>query len=192
MADLKISELEELTTPDPLEDYLAIVDSSESKTKRIKPSSLGIGGNAQTLEGSTVSDILQLVYPVGSIYINATNSTNPETLLGFGTWAAFGAGRVPVGFNSGDSDFNSAEKTGGAKTHALTQAEMPAHTHTLSFPTSQYVGDVGSGGNQTSSGPGSVWQSNRNFPSATGSRGSGDAHNNLQPYITVHMWKRTA
>jgi len=69
-------------------------------------------------------------YPVGSIYINATDDTNPATLLGFGTWAAFGAGRVIVGYDSGDGDFDTAEETGGSKTHTLTEAEMPSHTHT--------------------------------------------------------------
>ena len=49
---------------------------------------------------------LQALHPVGSIYINATNSTNPGTLLGFGTWAAFGAGRVPVGFDSTNTLFD--------------------------------------------------------------------------------------
>lgn len=56
-------------------------------------------------------------------------STSPATLLGFGTWAAIAAGRMLVGFDNGDSDFNAAEKTGGAKTHTLTANEMPSHTH---------------------------------------------------------------
>lgn len=71
---------------------------------------------------------LDQVYPIGSIYMSAV-STNPATLFGFGTWAAFGAGRVPVGFDAGQSEFDAAEKTGGAKTHTLTAAEMPVHGH---------------------------------------------------------------
>jgi hypothetical protein len=54
-------------------------------------------------------------YPVGSVFI-AVVSTNPNTLLGYGTWSAFGAGRVLVGLNSGDTDFDTAEETGGSKT----------------------------------------------------------------------------
>jgi hypothetical protein len=96
-----------------------------------------------------VQAALQALHPVGSIYINATNATNPGTLLGFGTWTAFGAGRVPVGFNASDPDFDTAEETGGAKTVAssgtisgtvggtsLTEAQMPKHYHLMLGPNS--------------------------------------------------------
>jgi hypothetical protein len=105
-----------------------------------------------------VKAALQAVYPVGSIYINATSSTNPSTLLGFGTWAAFGAGRVMVGLNDSDTDFNTAEETGGAKTvtstgsiagtvggTALTSAQMPKHFHAMLGPNS--IDDVPNGTN---------------------------------------------
>jgi hypothetical protein len=78
---------------------------------------------------------LAAVYPVGSIYINATSSTNPATLLGFGTWSAFGAGRVMVGIDSSDSDFDGAQETGGAKTVTLSTSNLPSHTHTFSGTT---------------------------------------------------------
>jgi microcystin-dependent protein len=68
-------------------------------------------------------------FPVGSVFI-AVVSTNPATLLGYGTWSAFGAGRVMVGRDAGDTDFDTAEETGGAKTHTLTTSEIPSHTHT--------------------------------------------------------------
>ena len=61
-------------------------------------------------------------YPVGSIYISVA-STSPATLFG-GTWVAFGAGRVLVGINSGDADFDTVEETRGEKTHTLTAAEQ--------------------------------------------------------------------
>lgn len=88
-------------------------------------------------DGSTVvvgnvpnqSAILNQVYPIGSIYM-ASVSTNPATLLGVGTWNAWGTGRVPVGFDGSQTEFNTSEKTGGEKTHVLTTAEMPSHTHT--------------------------------------------------------------
>jgi hypothetical protein len=74
-------------------------------------------------------------FPVGAVFISVV-STNPSTLLGYGTWASFGAGRVLVGFDSGDSDFDAAEKTGGAKTKAISAhsgtavADHASHTHT--------------------------------------------------------------
>ena len=128
------------------------------------------------------------VYPVGSIYINATNSTNPGTLLGFGTWVAFGSGRVMVGLDSSDGDFNSAEETGGSKTHTLTTSELPSHSHSISYTQS------GEGGVNVSPNffAGIKFNSTGAQNHTTGSTGSGSAHNNVQPYIVVYMWKRTA
>jgi hypothetical protein len=59
------------------------------------------------------------IYPVGSIYINAAVTTNPATLLGFGTWVAFGTGKMMVGYDASDTDFDALQETGGAKTHTL-------------------------------------------------------------------------
>jgi hypothetical protein len=86
--------------------------------------------NAWAAVNVTVQQVLAVVYPVGSIYTNATDGTNPATLLGFGTWTAFGAGRVPVGFNSSDTLFDTAEKTGGSK-----DSIVVSHTHTASTNT---------------------------------------------------------
>ena len=128
----------------------------------------------------TAATINALVYPVGSIYFNAAVATNPATLLGFGTWAAYGGGRVMVGVHSSGT-FDGLNETGGAETHTLTTAEMPAHTHTYGKSTTtenMSIHDIsGLRGAATAN---------------TGSTGGGDAHNNLQPYITVYMWKRTA
>ena len=74
-------------------------------------------------------DILNLVYPIGSIYMSV-NNVSPATFLG-GTWEVWGSGRVPVGVNTDDSNFDTVEKTGGAKTIILTTSQMPKHTHTL-------------------------------------------------------------
>lgn len=127
--------------------------------------------------------LIDFLYPIGTIYTEITG-TNPNTTFGVGTWTAFGAGRVPVGYDSGDTDFDSAEETGGAKTHTLTVDEMPAHTHT----------DTMYNANGWASGD-YVQASNATSPAGnltTDSTGGGGAHNNLQPYIVVHMWKRTA
>lgn len=123
---------------------------------------------------------LSSVYPVGSVYINAAVSTNPATLLGFGTWTAFGAGRVMVGLDAGQTEFDTLEETGGAKTHTLTVDEIPAHTHS--------VPNSGSQNNSFDSGT----TVGNDVTGTSGSTGGGSAHNNLQPYIVVYMWKRTA
>lgn len=142
----------------------------------------------------------QSLYPVGSIYINATNSTNPGTLLGFGTWTAFGAGRVPVGFNASNTLFDTAEETGGSAdavvvnhTHtATTTITDPGHTHNLPISNDQGY-PSGSGG--TRQGSGAVTSSaTTGITAATtvASAGVSGANANYQPYITVYMWKRTA
>ena len=123
--------------------------------------------------------MLETIYPVGSIYINAGVATNPGTLLGFGTWTAFGTGRTIVGVDSSDTDFDAVRETGGSKTHTLTVAELPAHTHTAQ-------GDASAGGS------GVAGNANSSATYNTGSTGGGGAHNNLQPYITAYMWRRTA
>ena len=128
------------------------------------------------------------VYPVGSIYVNATNSTNPGTLLGFGTWVAFGAGRVMVGLNSSDGDFDSAEETGGEKTVSLTTSQLPSHSHSISY-TDSGDGGVNINPNFTA---GIKFSSGGPITHTTGTTGSGSGHNNVQPYIVVYMWKRTA
>ena len=78
-----------------------------------------------------VKNVLEnYIYPVGSIYMNANVSTNPGTLLGFGTWTAYAAGRVPVGI-AGSGTFDTLDKTGGAETdaHTLALSEIPSHNH---------------------------------------------------------------
>ena len=132
----------------------------------------------------TVAQLLAFAYPVGSIYIS-TVSTNPATLFGFGTWAAFGAGRVLVGLNGGDADFDTAEETGGAKTHTLLEAEMPAHFHGELAPLSASGGALRLAVDTNANGSVAAGLN-------TDSAGGGGAHNNLQPYIVVYMFKRTA
>jgi len=134
--------------------------------------------------GSNTATTLQAVYPVGSIYINAAVATNPGTLLGFGTWAAFGAGRVIVGLNAADSDFDTAQETGGTKTHTLTTAELPSHTHTSALR--------GNGENEEVDFPSAGDSTNPGRTMTTDATGGGGAHNNLQPYIVAYMWRRTA
>ena len=159
-----------------------------------------------------VQAALEAVYPVGSLYI-ATTSTDPSSSLGFGTWEAFGAGKVLVGQDTGDSSFNTLGETGGSK-----DAVNVSHTHSISDPGHQHDGTAyyrGEGADSSSdpSGNASTFyhenaghtrsSSNswihagvRTETDTTGisisSAGSSGTNKNLQPYVVVKMWKRTA
>ena len=124
-------------------------------------------------------------WPIGSVFI-AVVSTNPNTLLGGGTWAAIAVGRMLIGLDSGDAAMDTVEETGGAKTHTLTAAEMPAHVHRemRNATTTGAVSGPTTAPDTSSSNP-QDWGTQD-----TGSTGGGGAHNNLPPYFVVYMWKR--
>lgn len=132
-------------------------------------------------------------YPVGTIYFNASNNTNPGSLLGFGTWVAWGSGRVPVGVDAAQTEFDTAEETGGSKTNTLSVANLPPHAHRVysEWGTNANLNQAAGSGNYLQvAGPNAGTHALVNGSSET--IGSGTAVNNLQPYITVYMWKRTA
>lgn len=131
--------------------------------------------------------VWRTAWPVGSIFISAV-LTNPFTLLGFGTWTAIGAGRVLVGVDATQTEFDSLGETGGAKTHTLQVSEMPAHSHTEQLQ----GGTTGATTGTHIMGSTATGGSLRNAGQATVSVGGGGAHNNLQPYLVVSMWQRTA
>lgn len=124
-------------------------------------------------------------WPVGSVFLSVV-STSPATLLGGGTWAQIAGGRMLVGQTDGDTDFDTAEETGGAKTVTLTEAQMPAHSHNqmrLPTATGAVVGftvDTSMSGTPATSGV------------STSTVGGGAAHDNMPPWFTVYVWKRTA
>jgi hypothetical protein len=142
-----------------------------------------------------VANSVAIAYPVGSIYINASVSTNPATLFGFGTWTAFGAGRVMVGLNGSDSSFDTLEETGGSK-----DAIVVSHTHSVTDPGHQHSILMSSAQNTSSGTPSKLSttqnQTGNTESNTTGisisSTGSSGTNANLQPYIVVYMWKRTA
>jgi hypothetical protein len=164
-------------------------------------------GNNTTALATTafVTAGLQALYPVGSIYINAGVTTNPATLLGFGTWTAFGAGRVMVGLNGSDALFDALEETGGSKdatlvshNHTATSTVSdPGHVHTIDANNV----DAGGATNKVAGADARADGGNYDTLSAStgitvstsvASAGSSATNANLQPYITVAMWKRTA
>jgi microcystin-dependent protein len=195
------------------------------------------------------------IYPIGAIYIS-TLVTNPNILLGFGTWSAFAAGQVMVGQDTGQTEFDTLEETGGEKTHTLTTAELASHNHTQDAHTHtqnshnhtqdahthtqnshNHTQDAHShterfGGNSVGSNPmlsatnnlnaantnsgnstatatatnqaatatnqnttatnQAATATNQNTTATNQATGGGGAHNNLQPYIVIKAWKRTA
>lgn len=165
-----------------------------------------------------IQQFAKTIYPVGSIYMSV-NNTNPSAYFG-GTWVAWGSGRVPVGVNTSDSNFNTVEKTGGASAVTLTASQMPSHTHTFtgSSATTSSAGAHThnlqnqktawgtSGGNRVliDATSGYTAVTNKATTSAgahthtvtakgtNSNTGGGGSHSNLQPYITCYMWKRTA
>jgi microcystin-dependent protein len=198
------------------------------------------------------------IYPIGSIYTSVVN-TNPSTYFG-GTWTAFASGRTLVGVDTGQTEFDTVEETGGAKTHTLTSGEMPSHTHTQNSHNhtqnshnhtqdshnhtqnshnhtqnshNHGTGIYGAGGNRldarevydnqatanqrftasvtatnqattatnqattatnqaTTATNQNTTATNQATTATNQNTGGGAAHNNLQPYITVYFWKRTA
>lgn len=135
-------------------------------------------------DGTHSNTLLNKLWPVGSVYISVS-PTNPGTSMGFGTWVAFATGRTLVGIDTGQTEFDTVEETGGAKTHTLTIPEMPSHTHTFSQ-------QVGVNGNKNFTGTGFNPMTVDNNSVSINATGGGGAHNNLQPYIVTYMWKRTA
>lgn len=143
-----------------------------------------------------ISTVVDLLYPVGTIYISVS-STNPGLTMG-GTWVSFGAGKTLVGVDSGDADFNASNKTGGEKTHTLTVAEMPSHRHdTLpSYGSNNLTTNTNNHGKMMGAASSAGWATNAVNDDATYHpiklTGGDTAHNNMQPYITTYFWKRVA
>ncbi len=145
-----------------------------------------------------IDNIWEKIYPIGSIYIS-TVATSPHFLFG-GLWVLWGQGKVPVGVDTSDSDFNSVERIGGEKRHTLTLDEMPKHAHpsrAVGETHTQFINDSydhtsslclasNSAGNNKGWSDFSTDLENVDNDFVGGSQ----PHNNLQPYITCYMWKR--
>ena len=203
-----------LTTGDPLkrvkgteldDEFDAIVTAIATKANLASPALTGtptaptasVGTNTTQLASTAFvqAALAATLYPVGSIYINATSAINPATLLGFGTWTAFAAGKVMVGFDSSNALFDTAGEEGGSAdaivvshTHAITDA---GHLHTAATGTT--AGAQFDAGNLGTPKEGSA--STNTSTATTGitinTAGASGTNANYQPYITVYMWKRT-
>ena len=151
---------------------------------------------------TAVTTAIQILFPVGSIY-TATVSTNPATLLGFGTWAAFGQGQVLIGAGTGGGGTYTGGSTGGSK-----DAIIVSHTHTATFagtalPTHSHLmgggfgggGGIGGGDLNNSITNTATQAVSAGTPAGTvavDTTGASGTNANLPPYIVVYMWQRTA
>lgn len=207
---------------DDIEDQI-IVSASRSGTSLILNSK---GGGSINIPNAFPA--LYESYAIGQILMT-DRAANPSTYLGGGTWVRWGKGRVPVSLDEAQAEFDGLEELGGSKTHTLSNAEMPGHSH--GGNTGYQSHDHGHGGYTSADGnhqhgylqPAAensyVMGQNGRFVQRTGgatdwaghhshsiqtygvdtnhyhgisSDGGGQPHNNLQPYITCYMWKRTA
>jgi hypothetical protein len=144
-----------------------------------------------------VQAVAQVLFPVGAIY-SATVSTNPGTLLGFGTWTAFGAGRVLIGAGTGGGATYTAGSTGGSKdaitvshTHTATVTD-PGHLHTQTQYDQPGIGNAGGGGARVNAQTANTGTATTGISVAVSTTGSSGTDANLPPYVVVYMWQRTA
>lgn len=218
-----------LSTGDPLkrikgteldDEFDAISTAIATKANLASPEFTGVPtaptassstNNTQIASTAFVQSLISALYPVGSIYTNATSGVNPATLFGFGTWAAFGAGRVMVGLDAGNALFDVVGDTGGsadaitvAHTHTFsaTSGAMnsnASHSHTTTnnyYSPDAAAGTLSRGGTANFTTTNGVSSANidhtHNVSGTTASVGSSGTNANYQPFITVYMWKRTA
>jgi len=190
-------------------EYANIAIAVATKADLVSPTFTGtpLAPTAATATNTTqlattafVQAVVQLLHPVGSIY-SAIVATNPGTLFGFGTWTAFGAGRMLISLDSSNALFNTAEETGGSA-----DSTLPTHTHTATstvtdpghFHLTPPAGAVTTGADQpTGSGSAGNSQTNSAFTSITvattnANAGVSGTNTNYPPFIAVYMWKRTA
>lgn len=195
-------------------EFNSIAGAVSSKADIASPTFTGTPAAPTATVGSSTTQIattafvtaaLQALYPVGSIYINSAVTTNPATLFGFGTWTEFGSGKVLVGLDAADTLFDSLEETGGSKnavvvshTHTATSTSTvtdPGHNHQYirdkdagSISSHQYS-DSNAGYLNTSTATTGITVATTTTNSTEGVSGT---NANVQPFIVVKMWKRTA
>ena len=131
--------------------------------------------NAKFLNG-----LLNLLMPIGKTEIFYDNEDH-SNYMGF-TWERTSIGKVPVGIDTSDTDFNTIGKTGGEKTHKLTIDEMPKHNHNAYLYGGSLASSAGRLLFETANG--------QEFYNSIKSTGGDQSHNNIQPYEVMAFWKR--
>jgi microcystin-dependent protein len=235
-------EIERIVADNTLANEKAPLDSPTFTGTPKAPTAAAKNNSTQVATTAYVDRAKLESWPVGAIY-RSVDSTSPATLLG-GTWTVWGSGRTLVGVDSAQTEFNTVEKTGGSKTHTLSETEMPSHTHAQNShnhtqnshnhsQNSHNHGIAGASNNPWATGTiqltsvGSQTDelfaqtkvilnnqktmavregflasttptnqpetaTNQAQTATNQNAGGGGSHNNLQPYITCYVWKRTA
>lgn len=184
---------------------LTDVDTGDIRTVTVARDEGGITEEGDIFNAATMNDLeariqaaFDSMHPVGSIYMSV-NNVNPSTLFG-GTWVEWGAGRVPVGVDTTQTEFDTVEETGGAKEVTLTAAQsgVPAHNHTFqgNLSSVEHTGDtLSSGGSFEDRVLVNINYAGRKSTTLVENNtaaNASQAHTNLQPYITCYMWKRVS
>jgi hypothetical protein len=190
------------------DEYNAIATAISSKADTTSPTFTGTplaptaAANTNTTQIATtafVTAALSLAFPIGAIF-SSTSSSNPATSLGFGTWTAFGEGKVLVGAGSGfagGATGGSADAVVVSHTHTATSSVSdPTHNH----PTQGFTGNFNGSNHYPTYNGGVNPHTVINTAASTGitvstsiaSAGVSGTNANLQPYVVVYMWTRTA
>lgn len=166
-------------------------DSKVPSEKLVKDSLDGKANSSHTHTSNQVTDLINTIYPVGSIYMSVSNSS-PQALFG-GTWE-----KIEDKFLLASGDTYSNGATGGEATHTLTTNEMPSHQH-KNHQWNIIVSDTGNTGryktptiDTTNKSAWNIMRDDSNQNRYVESTGGGQAHNNMPPYLAVNIWKRTA
>lgn len=142
-----------------------------------------VASGTGTFVKKTLAETKALIeaWPVGSVFLSIVN-TNPNTLLGYGTWSQISQGRMLIGQDGTDADFDTAEETGGSKVKTIQIGNLPSHNHPIK------VGWSGSGGTSQATWSGYDAQGTAH----TDPVGSNVPLGIMNPYFVVYIWKRTA
>lgn len=163
----------------------AASSASDAQTAENAAEAAQAAAEAAAASVPTMATILSTMMPVGFV-VTLGVSTNPATLYGFGTWSAI-EGKVIVGIDGTQTEFDTLNETGGAKSVTLTAAQsgLPDHRHSITTDTDSST----SGGTNVESGPKT---SSTAYTGYSGAQDASQAHTNLQPYIVKYVWERTA
>ncbi len=195
-ATAKETSLREAITTGDLDNYVTKVSGKGLSTNDFTNAYKTVLDGLTTTINNAILESKKALYPVGSLYFNATREANPGTLLGFGTWERIAKGKTLIGVDTEDSDFNAAGKTGGGKTHTHPSGSIVANIGAIADDLGK-IGYVGTTPQVASYGMGVSGAavtdvSTKKVNHATTTSGNTASASSLQPYITVYIWERTA